>query len=128
VPTRTIVQDLCDVCYAEASGLESEASDRLRFGFLGRDYVLLACEKHADPIRNELQRLSELGTPDGGRRRVVGAQRASRMTSSVDSGGKTLFSQLDDDEKLRFRFWAELPHARRIADARVQAWIDAGRP
>jgi len=44
------------------------------------------------------------------------------------SGSKTLFSQLDVEEKDRFRKWADMPTARRIGDSRVQEWIDAGRP
>jgi hypothetical protein len=128
VPTRTIVQDLCDVCFAEQDELEVPATDRLRFAWQGRDLVLLVCEKHADPIRNELERLSELASPDGNRRRATSSPRAARPPASAEPGGKTLFSQLSEDDKQRFRAWADMPNARRIGDSRVLAWTEAGRP
>ena len=39
-----------------------------------------------------------------------------------------MYSQLKDEEKARFRDWANMATARRISDARVQSWIAAGRP
>ena len=39
----------------------------------------------------------------------------------------TLYSQLSDDEKTRFRAWANMPTARRISDARVKSWIGGGK-
>ena len=39
-----------------------------------------------------------------------------------------MYSQLPDDEKKRFRAWANMKTARRISDERVQSWIAAGRP
>lgn len=128
MPTRTIVQDLCDVCFAEQDGREVPAEDRLRFGWQGRDYLLLVCEKHVDPIRNELQRLSELATPDTPGRRQSAVSRPSPAAAGAGEHAPTLFSQLTDEEKQRFRVWADMPTARRIGDSRVQQWIDAGRP
>jgi len=64
MPTRTIVQDLCDVCFAEQNGKDVAATDRLQLALQDRDF-LLVCEKHIGPIRDELQRLSELATPEG---------------------------------------------------------------
>ncbi len=128
MPTRTIVQEYCDVCFAEQNEKEVPATDKIRFAWQGRDLLLLACEKHADPIRNELQRLSELASPEVGGRRVSQAARQQRAGSAGGPAAKTLFSQLSDDEKLRFRQWADMPNARRIGDARVREWIEAGRP
>jgi hypothetical protein len=39
-----------------------------------------------------------------------------------------MYAQLEDEEKARFRAWANMATARRISDARVQSWIAAGRP
>jgi hypothetical protein len=133
MPTRTIVQELCDVCFAEDDEEASEATDRLRFGWLGHDYVLLVCNQHVDEIRDELQRLSDLGSPEGGRRprrttRPAAPTRRPRSPQPAPVAGKTLFSQLDAAEKERFRAWAEMPTARRIGDKRVEEWIAAGKP
>ena len=38
-----------------------------------------------------------------------------------------MYSQLKDDEKARFRAWANMATARRISDARVQE-LDRRRP
>ena len=128
MPTRTIVQEYCDVCFAEQNEKEVPATDKVRFAWQGRDLLLLVCEKHADPIRNELQRLSELASPEVGGRRVVATARQPRATAASGPSTKTLFSQLSDDEKLRFRQWADMPNARRIGDARVKEWTDVGKP
>jgi hypothetical protein len=130
VPTRTLTRDLCDVCFAE-DGRETEAPNRLRFGWQGRDYLLLLCDEHVD-VRDQLQHLSEIATPESGRRRAAApaVPRPVRSTVEHDQGSarRTAFSQLSDDEKERFRKWADLPTARRIADRRVEEWIAAGRP
>lgn len=127
MPVRTVVEEFCDVCF-DQDGKETVASDRLRFGWQGRDYLLLVCDEHVGPIRDELQRLGELASPGGGSRRGAGAPRQPRAAAAVRSAGKTLFSQLSDEEKARFRKWASMPNARRIADARVEQWTAAGRP
>ena len=41
---------------------------------------------------------------------------------------ETMYSQLKDDEKARFRAWADMATARRISDERVKGWIAAGKP
>lgn len=41
---------------------------------------------------------------------------------------ETMYSKLKDDEKARFRAWANMATARRISDERVKGWIEAGRP
>ncbi len=128
MPTRTIVQDYCDVCFAEQNEKEVPATDKIRFAWQGRDLVLLVCEKHVDPIRNELQRLSELASPEGRGRRAQATQRQPRVAASSVPATRTLFSQLDDEEKQRFRIWADMPNARRIGDARVKEWTEAGKP
>ncbi len=52
---------------------------------------------------------------------------ASRPTTRAGRR-TTAFSRLSDDEKMAFRNWADMPHARRISDARIEAWIAAGKP
>ena len=127
LPVRTVVEEFCDICFGEDGQTETPASDHLRFTWLGRDYVLLACEDHAGDVRDELQRFADLASPATGRRAVAPRQ-ARTATAAARQPGKTLFSQLGDDEKARFRKWADMPNARRIADARVQEWTAAGRP
>lgn len=128
MPTRTIVEELCDICFAEHDGEETPASGSLRFAWQGRDFLLLACEAHMESIRDALTHLSELATPDGQVPRSSNANRQPRRPVSAVPSGKTLFSQLGEDEKLRFRAWADMANARRIGDARVRKWIEAGKP
>lgn len=127
MPVRTVVEEFCDVCFNQDEK-ETVATDRLRFGWQGRDFVLLVCDLHVDPIRDELQRLSELASPDSGRRPAPAGPRQARSTTSPRSASKTAFSQLSAEEKARFREWADMPNARRISDSRVQEWISAGKP
>lgn len=126
MPVRTVVEEFCDVCFNQ-DDVETVATDHLRFGWLGRDYLLLVCDNHVGPIRDELQRLSELASPDTGARRAAPA-RERQARPAATRAAKTAFSQLDADEKARFRKWADMPNARRISDARVQEWVAAGRP
>jgi hypothetical protein len=60
-------------------------------------------------------------------RRTRGVSPAAVRRSAVRTS-KTLFSELDPEEKAAFRLWAKLPNTRRISDERVQGWIDAGKP
>jgi hypothetical protein len=124
LPVRTVVEEFCDVCFHEEHE-EVPATDHLRFSWQGRDYVLLVCEDHLGEVRDELQRLADMASPTSGRRATP---RQARAAASTRQGGKTLFSRLSNEEKARFRKWANLPKARRISDARVQAWTAAGRP
>jgi hypothetical protein len=127
MPVRTVVEEFCDVCFNQ-DDVETVATDRLRFGWLGRDYLLLVCDDHVGPIRDELQRLSELASPESGARRAAASAPRQARAATAARGAKTLFSQLDAEEKSRFRKWADMPNARRISDGRVEEWIAAGRP
>lgn len=127
MPIRTVVEEFCDVCFNE-DGRETIAVDRLRFGWQGRDYVLLVCAEHVEPLREQLQRLSELANPESAGRRGAFGLRQGRTAPSSRGAAKTAFSLLTTEEKARFRKWADLPNARRISDSRVDAWIEAGRP
>lgn len=114
MPVRTVVEEFCDVCFVE-DDQETPAAERFRFSWQGRDYLLLACETHAGPIKDQFEHLAGVATP-------------ARGPGTARPPSRTLFSGLADDEKARFRAWAGLPNARRIADARVEAWMAAGRP
>lgn len=127
MPTRTVTEEFCDVCYGDEKQKETIATDRLRFSWLGKDYVVLVCDKHVGKIREALQHFSELGSVESGTRGPAG-RRLSAVARAGAGGGKTLYSQLSDEEKERFRVWADMPNARRIADARVEEWTAAGRP
>lgn len=126
MPTRTITEELCDVCYGDEKQKETAATERLRFSWMGKNYVLLACDKHVGKIRDAFQHFSDLGSMEDGVARMTG--RRGGPAGPAAHRGRTLYSQLGNDEKERFRTWAKLPNARRIADTRVEAWIDAGRP
>ena len=123
MPTRTITEELCDVCFGDEKQKETPATDRLHFGWLGKNYVLLACDKHVGKIRDQLEQWSELGSLE-----QPGATRQRRASSPARTGRQTLFSTLGPEEKERFRAWADMATARRIADARVEEWIAAGKP
>jgi len=58
-------------------------------------------------------------------RERAGAQNDGPRRSRADQDP---LSQLSEDEKQRLRTWADMPNARRIGDARVQQWTEAGKP
>lgn len=124
MPVRTVTEEFCDVCYASDKQKQTPATQRVRFSWLGKNYLVLACDKHIDSVRNPLQHLSDIGSLEAGNRASVGRQRGGRPTATA----ATEFSQLSAEEKERFRTWADMPNARRIADARVREWTAAGRP
>jgi hypothetical protein len=114
----------------------TSADETVVFSVDGKAYEIDLSKKNAQALRNALQPYVDAA-------RVVGrpstrSSRSSRSSRSASTGrapqssrrgaSTTLFSQLDAEEKDRFRVWANMPTARRISDARVQAWIDAGRP
>lgn len=125
MPVRTVTEELCDICFSRANGKQTRATERVRFSFRGQDYVVLACSKHVDSVRGPLQHLVELGSVEGGNRKGRGRRPIVHAAAATT---KTHFSQLSDDEKKRFRAWADLPNARRIRDSRVDEWRDAGKP
>ncbi len=98
-----------------------DADETVNFSLDGKSYQIDLNKKNAAALRKALQPYIEGG-------RSSGRQASTRRRSSSSPGGPTLFSQLDSEEKDRFRVWAKLPNARRIGDARVNEWIKAGRP
>ncbi len=102
----------------------SDASETVTFSLEGKSYEIDLNKKNAATLRRVLKPYIDRG-------RSAGKQSArTRRQSGGPAKAKkaTVFSQLDSTEKDRFRKWAKLPNARRIADSRVEEWITAGRP
>lgn len=91
------------------------ATETVTFGLDGRTYEIDLSETNAKQLRGALDKY------------VAKARKAGSQTRSAGSGRVTLFSQLSDDEKARFRKTTGLEKARRISDSTVQAWIDSGK-
>ena len=130
-----VTLDICDVCYHDdKKQKETPASDTLRFSWLGTAYVIYACAQHVDGVRDTLQHYADIASQAEDQPSVLPVatrQRATRGPAAATPTTErtvTLFSQLDSEEKDRFRTWANMPTARRIGDSRVQEWIDAGKP
>jgi hypothetical protein len=105
----------------------SHADETVSFALDGKSYEIELNKKNATALRKALapyieQARSAGKTPSPGRTRV---STAARHSGSIT---KTLYAGLDSEEKERFRAWAQMPAARRIADSRVRAWIESGRP
>lgn len=101
----------------------SDADETVTFALDGKAYQIDLNKKNAAALRRAFKRYIDKGRSAG---RQTGGGRGRK--SSSGAGGPTMFSQLKDEDKSRFRKWAKMPTARRIGDARVQAWIKAGRP
>ena len=87
------------------------ATETITFGLDGATYEIDLNNKNAKALRRDLEKYTKK------------ARKASSSKSQKRSGGNvTLFSQLSSEEKEDFRVWANLPDARRIADARVLEW------
>jgi nucleoid-associated protein Lsr2 len=100
-----------------------DADETVHFSLDGTSYEIDVSASNAAKLRAAL-------TPFMEKARVRGGQAATRRARPARSAPaeKTLYSRLKDDEKTRFRAWADMPTARRISDARVQSWIAAGKP
>ena len=100
-----------------------DADETVHFALDGRSYEIDVNMANAARLREALQpfiaKARARGTQSGGR-----TPRAARRAPV----GQTMYSQLKDEEKARFRAWANMATARRISDTRVQSWIAAGRP
>lgn len=101
------------------------ADETVEFSIDGKVYEIDLSRRNANALRKALQPYVDVARSGG---RSVGRARAGRVGGGRRGASATLFSQLDAEEKDRFRAWADMANARRISDARVQEWIDAGRP
>jgi hypothetical protein len=99
------------------------ADETVVFSLDGKTYQIDLSKRNATALRKLLQPYVDVARVVGRSGGRVRAPRSGRRGANT-----TLFSQLDPEEKDRFRAWADMPTARRISDARVQAWLDAGRP
>lgn len=98
------------------------ADESLTFALDGKAYEIDLSKKNADALRKAFAPYVEKARPAG--QPAI----SRRRQPAANDAAPTMFSQLDAEEKERFRVWADMPTARRVGDARVQAWIDAGRP
>jgi nucleoid-associated protein Lsr2 len=99
-----------------------DAEETIFFSLDGKSYEIDVNSANAAKVRAAFKPYIDMGRASGAGGRV----RAPRTNGG--SSEKTLFSQLSDDEKKRFRNWANMATARRISDARVNSWEAAGRP
>ena len=99
-----------------------DADETISFSLDGKSYEIDVNTTNAAHVRATFRRYIDKGrvSSPGGRTRTA--------RPSTSSGEKTLFSQLSDDEKRRFRAWADMASARRISDSRVNSWVAAGKP
>jgi hypothetical protein len=102
-----------------------DADQTLHFSVEGKSYEIDLSDENAAAFRKDLSKYVEKARPSNRTRRGSTSPSGAVRT---DRPAPTLLSQLDPEEKGRFRAWAKMPTARRVADSRVQAWIDAGRP
>jgi hypothetical protein len=110
-----------------------DADETVSFALNGQKYEIDLNESNAKALRDALGPFIEKARPVRGvpvpsksRRPASGSESSSSRHETLSP--KTLFSGLNQQEKERFRKWADMPTARRIGDARVREWIDSGRP
>jgi hypothetical protein len=100
----------------------SDADETITFSLDGSSYEIDLSGANAKHLREAFRPFIESGRTAGNS--ASHAARSARVATSQ----VTLFSRLSDDEKLRFRSWADMATARRISDAKVEQWTAAGRP
>ena len=98
-----------------------DADETVHFALDGRTYEIDLSAANAATLRETFKPFIEKGRTSSGSR-----VRLPRL--SGPPAQETMYSQLSDDEKTRFRAWADMPTARRISDARVKSWVAAGKP
>jgi hypothetical protein len=99
-----------------------DAEETIHFSLDGKSYEIDVNATNAAAVRAAFKPFIAKG------RASTGGGRSRAARPSAASGEKTLFSQLSDDEKKRFRAWANMATARRISDSRVNSWVAAGKP
>ena len=99
-----------------------DADETVRFSLDGSSFEIDLSAANASKLRSALKPYIDKARLDGGGRRSRSACASGAATE------RTLYSQLSEDEKSRFRTWADMATARRISDARVKSWVEAGKP
>jgi hypothetical protein len=99
-----------------------DADETVRFALDGKSYEIDLSAANASKLREALKPYIERGMATGG-----GVRSRSPRPGGA-SAERSLYSQLSDDEKARFRAWADMATARRISDARIKSWVEAGKP
>lgn len=92
-----------------------DADETVPFALDGRSYEIDLSSKNAARLREALEPF-------------VAKARSRSGPGPRSAPTETMYSQLKDDEKARFRAWADMATARRISDERVKGWIAAGKP
>jgi len=107
----------------------SDAAETVKFALDGKNYEIDLSKKNAAALRKAMSAYTGKAGATG-RATAAGSPRRKPRRAAAKPGarGATRFSKLTQNEKNRFRVWADMPTARRIGDARVKAWIDAGKP
>jgi Lsr2 len=98
-----------------------DAEETVHFALDGKTYEIDLSAANASSLRAAFKPFIEKGRASSG-----GRVRAPRV--SGPPAEETMYSQLSEDEKTRFRAWASMPTARRISDARIRSWMAAGKP
>jgi hypothetical protein len=92
-----------------------DADESVAFALDGRWFEIDLSAKNAGRLRDTLRPFIEKARVKGG-------------SARMGTGAKSMYSQLTDDEKARFRAWADMATARRISDDRIKGWLAAGKP
>ncbi len=92
-----------------------DADETVTFALDGRSYEIDLSSENAARLRAAFEPFIAKARQRGG-------------TAARTGPAETMYSKLTDDEKARFRAWADMATARRISDERVKGWIAAGRP
>jgi Lsr2 len=98
-----------------------DADETVQFSLDGKTYEIDLTAANAAKLRSALEPYIGAGRPSG----TTGGSRVAR---TAPAGPQTLYSQLSQEEKSRFRAWADMATAKRISDARVNSWVAAGKP
>jgi hypothetical protein len=100
-----------------------DADETVYFALDGKSYEIDVNTANAARVRAAIDPFIAKARASSG-----GSARSRTIRVSGAGGEKTLFSQLSNDEKARFRAWANMATARRISDSRVNSWVEAGKP
>jgi hypothetical protein len=103
-----------------------KADQTVSFALDSKSYEIDLNKKNAEKLRKAIEPF--IAKARSASRAPAAPPKQRGASRGTQPKSKTLFSELDADEKDRFRAWSGMQSARRIGDARVQAWIDAGRP